>query len=86
MTDQVKEAVARLTRTIREIQESSGPPVVRRQEGDFYTFSTPGFPRPPAGAPGTPEDPKREKATGRVLEGRVWDEMPLDAHDRHAAL
>jgi hypothetical protein len=60
MTDQVKEAVARLTRTVREIQESSGPPVVRRQEGDFYTFSTPGFPRPSAPESETPKRPERK--------------------------
>lgn len=60
MTDQVKEAVARLTRTIREIQDSSGPPVVRRQEGDFYTFSTPGFPRPATPEPETPQGPERK--------------------------
>lgn len=60
MTDQVKEAVERLTRTIREIQESSGPPVVRRQEGDFYTFSTPGFPRPATAERQTPGEPKRK--------------------------
>ncbi|MDP1571946.1 MAG: hypothetical protein Q8L86_18265 [Vicinamibacterales bacterium] len=60
MTDQVKEAVARLTRTIREIQDSSGPPVVRRQEGDFYTFSTPGFPRPVTPDSETPQGPERK--------------------------
>ena len=29
---------------------------------------------------------RNKKATGRVLEGRVWDEMPRPADTRHAAL
>jgi hypothetical protein len=46
MTDRVKEAMAELTKTIREIRESNCPVVIRREEGDFFTFTTPGTSSP----------------------------------------
>lgn len=42
MTDQVRRAVADLSKTIREIRESTSPATERREEGDYFSFSTPG--------------------------------------------
>ena len=53
MTDQLKEALADLTRTMRQIRESDAPTPSRVQDGDFFSFPTPGRPAP---APQTPTD------------------------------
>lgn len=58
MTDRVKAAVADLTRTIREIRESTGPAVVRREEGNFFTFTTPATSSSPVKNIPAPEPPK----------------------------
>ncbi len=58
MTDNVKKAVADLVKTVQQIRESSSPAPVHYQDGDFFTFTTPGvppgerpvFPSPPPGA------------------------------------
>lgn len=42
MTDAVKKAVADLLRTVQEIRDGTAPPPVRHQDGDFFTFTTPG--------------------------------------------
>lgn len=42
MSDELKKAVADVVKTIREIRTSTGPAQVRVEEGDFFTFSTPG--------------------------------------------
>jgi hypothetical protein len=46
MTDQLREALADLTRTMRQIRESDAPTPTRIQDGDFFSFPTPGRPAP----------------------------------------
>ncbi len=61
MTDKLKEALADLTRTMKEIREGSTRFPAGRQDGDFFSFPTPGRePSPPA--PPTPKDRKPVKA------------------------
>jgi hypothetical protein len=52
MTDQIKEALADLTRTMRQIRESDPPTPSAVRDGDFFAFPTPGRPAPekPAGS------------------------------------
>ncbi|MGE3274957.1 MAG: hypothetical protein AB7O67_07580 [Vicinamibacterales bacterium] len=61
MTDRVRAAVDELSRTIREIRESSGPAVVRRQDGDFFAFSTPGGSPGPVPAEPLAPHPERKR-------------------------
>lgn len=51
MTD-VKKAVAALLRTVQQIREASIPAPVHHQDGDFFTFTTPGV--PPSERPSIP--------------------------------
>jgi hypothetical protein len=42
MTEAVKKAVDDLVKTVQQIRESSSPAPVYYQDGDFFTFTTPG--------------------------------------------
>jgi hypothetical protein len=62
MTDTVKKAVADLVRTVQQIREASIPAPVHHQDGDFFTFTTPGMPpseRPPVPTSVQAPDSKR---------------------------
>lgn len=62
MTETVKKAVADLVRTVQQIREASIPAPVHHQDGDFFTFTTPGVPpaeRPSARTPAPKPDSSR---------------------------
>jgi hypothetical protein len=42
MTDKLKEALADLSRTMKDIREGNTPFPSGRQDGDFFSFPTPG--------------------------------------------